>query len=69
MSRRIAIFFRGCTPAHRNDTIAQSFVQNISDAVGSIAIAKEEKWSYEIPDIAAAIKTISISLDGANILT
>jgi hypothetical protein len=48
--------------------IAQSFVQNISDAVGSIAIAKEEKWSYEIPDIKAAIKTISISLDGANIL-
>lgn len=48
--------------------IAQSFVQNISDAVGSIAIAKEEKWSYEIPDIKAAIKTIAISLDGANIL-
>lgn len=47
--------------------VARSFIQNTADLVGGIAIAKEEKWSYEIPKQSKRVTTISISLDGANI--
>lgn len=47
--------------------VARSFIQNISELVGGIAIAKEEKWSYEIPKQEKRVATVSISLDGANI--
>jgi len=48
-------------------TVARSFIQNTADLVGNIAIAKEEKWSYEIPKQEKRVATVSISLDGANI--
>lgn len=47
--------------------VARSFIQNTADLVGSIAIAKEEKWSYEIPKQNKQVATVSLSLDGANI--
>lgn len=47
--------------------VARSFIQNITDAVGSIAMAKEEHWEYELPELKSGVKTISISLDGANV--
>ncbi len=48
--------------------VARSFLQNITDMVGSIAIAKEEKWNYQIPELNKSVKTVSISLDGAYLL-
>lgn len=48
-------------------TVARSFIQNTAELIGSIAIAKEEKWSYEIPAQKTRVKTVNISLDGANI--
>lgn len=47
--------------------VARSFIQNISDLVGNIAIAKEEKWAYEIPKQEKRVATVTISLDGANV--
>jgi hypothetical protein len=44
--------------------IVRSFVQNISELVGLVATAKEENWEYELPPSDAAIKTISVGMDG-----
>ena len=46
-----------------------SYLQTVADYVGSIAQAKEESWEYETPPLDRAVATISISLDGAYILT
>ena len=51
---------------HRN--IAHSYLQDVSDWVGSIAQAKEELWEYAIPPLNEAITTIVVSLDGAYVL-
>jgi len=48
--------------------IARSFLQNLSDMVGSIAQAKEENWHYAVPRINEPVKTISIGMDGTCML-
>lgn len=48
--------------------IAHSYLQDVSDWVGSIAQAKEEIWDYETPKLDEAISTVVVSLDGAYIL-
>ncbi len=50
-------------------TIAQSYLQNVTDYVGSIAQAKEEGWDYESPKLDHPVSAIGISLDGAYVLT
>ena len=47
--------------------VAASYIQNVAEWVGNIAMAKEEDWAYEIPAINSAISTVAISLDGAMI--
>ena len=49
--------------------MAISYLQNVTDYVGSIAEAKEECWEYENPKLKTPVKSIGISLDGAYILT
>ena len=44
--------------------VALSFIKNISDLVGAIAVAKEEDWNYRLPDMPKAVASISIGLDG-----
>jgi hypothetical protein len=46
-----------------------SYLQNVSDYVGSIAQAKEESWEYETPTLKKPVDSIGISLDGAYVLT
>ena len=53
---------------NHNRAIAKSTVQNITDWVGSIACAQEEKWEYDLPKLNEPISTIVFSLDGAYIL-
>jgi len=48
--------------------ITHSYLQDVSEWVGSIAQAKEEVWEYETPVLNEAITTIVISLDGAYLL-
>ena len=48
--------------------IAHSYLQDVSDWVGSIAQAKEEIWDYATPTLNEAISTVVVSLDGAFIL-
>jgi hypothetical protein len=44
--------------------VARSFIKNVTDAVGAIAAAKEESWTYKIPQLETPVKTVSIGLDG-----
>ncbi|MDM8547563.1 ISKra4 family transposase [Candidatus Venteria ishoeyi] len=62
-------------PAVRNDlmenhhrTVAHSYLQDVSEYVGTIAQAKEEVWEYDIPELDEAVSSIAVSLDGAHIL-
>jgi hypothetical protein len=48
--------------------VARSFVQNVSNLVGSIAQATEEVWEYAIPQQDDVVDTVSVSLDGTCIL-
>jgi len=49
--------------------VALSYLQNLTEYVGSIAQAKEEYWEYENPKLEKPVSTLGISLDGAYILT
>lgn len=49
---------------NHNRPVALSFIKNISDAVGAIAVAKEEDWKYELPEMPKVVASISVGLDG-----
>lgn len=49
--------------------IAVSYLQNVTDFVGSIAQAKENNWEYSPPELDDPVETLGISLDGAHVLT
>jgi hypothetical protein len=48
--------------------VARSYLQSLSDAVGSVAQAKEEAWSYATPKLEQPISTVSVGLDGTCML-
>ncbi len=47
--------------------VARSYIQNLSDHVGAIALAKEESWDYDLPELDDVVATVALSLDGAMI--
>jgi len=49
--------------------VSIAYLQKVTDFVGCIAQAKEERWDYEVCKIDEPISTIGISLDGAYVLT
>ena len=49
---------------NHNRPVALSFIKNVGDLVGAIALAKQESWSYELPDFDKAVHSISVGLDG-----
>lgn len=51
-----------------NREVARSYLQNVADAVGSIALLKEEDWNYSPAISDEKIKTINIGLDGTCML-
>jgi len=53
---------------NHNRKISHSYLQKVSNWVGSIAQAKEETWEYATPQLDEAITTVAISLDGAYML-
>jgi hypothetical protein len=48
--------------------VHRSFVQTLAEAVGTIALLKEEDWHYQTPKLPVAIETISIGVDGTCML-
>ena len=47
--------------------IAASYIQNVAEWVGTIAMAKEEDWEYALPALETPIASVVVSLDGAMI--
>jgi len=48
--------------------ISKSFIQDISNSVGSIIISKEDNWSYRLPANNKSVKIIGCGLDGTCLL-
>lgn len=48
--------------------VHRSFVQTLAEAVGTIALLKEEDWHYQTPKLPVAIETVSIGVDGTCML-
>src|SRR5271170_2225466 len=44
--------------------VSRCLVQDIADAVAAVALAKEEDWSYHLPQMEPAPATVAFSLDG-----
>jgi hypothetical protein len=53
---------------NHNRKVARSFLQNVADAVGAIALLKEEKWEYTPKVDSSEVTTIAIGLDGTCML-
>lgn len=52
---------------HRRDS-SRATLKDVSDVVASIAQAKEENWTYDIPEMPEVVATVSLGLDGTTIL-
>jgi len=48
--------------------VTRSFVQNLAEMVGSIALAQEQSWHYQTPKPSMPITTVSIGMDGTCVL-
>jgi hypothetical protein len=48
--------------------VARSFIQNVADAVATVALAKEESWNYALPVMEHPVATITLGLDGTCLL-
>jgi len=48
--------------------VARSYLQNLTEAVGTIVHAKEETWHYATPRLTVAVHTVAIGLDGTCML-
>ena len=48
--------------------VARSFIQNLAEMVGSVAIAKAEDWHYQTPKVSVPVATVSLGLDGTCVL-
>lgn len=49
-------------------TMARSYLKNLCDAIGAVAQAKEETWTYALPDMPAPVKTVAVGIDGTCML-
>jgi hypothetical protein len=43
---------------------SRCLIQDLSDAVAAVALAKEEDWSYHLPKLDKPVQTVAVSLDG-----
>ena len=48
--------------------VARSFIQNVADAVATVALAKEESWDYTLPETEHPVATVALGLDGTCLL-
>ena len=47
--------------------LSRGYIQKVSETVGALAQAKEERWHYSTPLVDAPVATVSIGLDGTTI--
>ena len=68
-------FANGASPTVQRDLLenhgrdcARSTLQDLAEAVGSLAQAKEESWQYETPKLEKPVASVAIGMDGACML-
>ena len=49
-------------------SVARCFVQDVTDAVATVALARQEDWEYALPKLQEAPPTITIGMDGTCLL-
>jgi hypothetical protein len=49
-------------------SVARCFVQDVTDAVSAVALAREEDWEYSLPEPEEPTATITIGIDGTSLL-
>jgi hypothetical protein len=49
-------------------SVARCFVQDVTDAVAAVALAREEDWEYALPEPEEPTATITIGMDGTCLL-
>jgi hypothetical protein len=49
-------------------SVARCFVQDVTDAVAAVALAKEEEWEYTLPEPEEPTATVTIGIDGTCLL-
>ncbi len=49
--------------------VAKAFVQDVADAVATVALAKEGAWEYALPTFDEPVATVTVGLDGTCMLT
>jgi hypothetical protein len=49
-------------------SVARCFVQDVTDAVATVALAKQEGWEYALPKLAETPPTITLGRDGTCLL-
>jgi hypothetical protein len=49
-------------------SVARCFVQDVTDAVAAVALAKEEEWEYALPEPQEPTSTITVGIDGTCLL-
>ena len=48
--------------------VARCFVQDVTDAVATVALARQEDWEYALPELEQTPPTITIGMDGTCLL-
>lgn len=48
--------------------VAVSYLQRLSEAIGTVVQAKETEWEYALPEPEAEVTSVSVGLDGACML-
>ena len=48
--------------------ISRPYLKHLCDAVGSVALAKEEVWSYELPNMPNKVSSVAVGIDGTCML-
>ena len=52
---------------HRR-AVAKAFVQDVADAVATVALVKEQTWEYDLPAFDEPVATVTVGLDGTCML-
>ncbi|MCU7906414.1 MAG: hypothetical protein KZQ76_11355 [Candidatus Thiodiazotropha sp. (ex Epidulcina cf. delphinae)] len=47
--------------------LSRGYIQTVSDVVGALAQAKEEKWHYSTPQLDVPVSSVSIGLEGTTV--
>jgi hypothetical protein len=48
--------------------VTRSSVQNVADAVATVALAREADWEYDLPEFEEPVTTVTVGLDGTCLL-